>query len=81
MKKMMFLVYCRYRLDYHSHILYGPLLNGATVVSFEGSLRILIIVVLEVIENIKLHSFILRQLLFVFGKRKYRICTKHPIVA
>jgi acetyl-CoA synthetase len=30
----------------HSYILYGPLLNGATTVIFEGYLRILILVVL-----------------------------------
>jgi acetyl-CoA synthetase len=38
-------------------ILYGPLLNGATIVIFLVSLRILIIVVLEVIEKHKVTQF------------------------
>jgi acetyl-CoA synthetase len=54
----------------HSYILYGPLLNGATTVIFEGVPtypepdRFW-----EVIENIELTNFILRQLQFVLWLR------------
>jgi acetyl-CoA synthetase len=64
----------------HSYILYGPLLNGATTVIFEGVpsypdfSRFL-----GNYRNIKLPSSILRQQPFVLWQRECRICSKHHL--
>jgi acetyl-CoA synthetase len=62
----------------HSYILYGPLLNGATTVILKEFLHP-DLVVFGSYRKHKVNSFILRQLLFAVGKRKYKICTKHPL--
>jgi acetyl-CoA synthetase len=62
----------------HSYILYGPLLNGATTVIFEGVPLIQITVFWEVIVKHKVTQYTANRY-SCFGKREFRLRTKIQI--